>query len=1850
MKKITLLFLMFFGGLMYGQLSVSNVETTVQLVQNRLIGAGVVPTSITSYGVPGNLISQQAGYYTTNFNPTNLGLSSGVIMSTGKVTAAPGPNVANGTTTTPSNTSIGDADLQLLTTQTVKNVMVIEFDFVATGLELSFDYVFASEEYPEFVNSNFNDVFGFFLSGPGLAGPFSGNAQNIALVPNTNIPITINSVNNGFNNSGVSPQNSQYYVNNSNIGLNPSTFTGPTVTYDGFTKVLTAKATLQCGGNYHIKLAIGNVSDNQFDSAVFLNNFSIKPLVLLDNQNFAQNTGVCYGETVTISSGIPQGTNSFIWTKDGVVITEDVGTPPVAVPVNTPSLVVTNATPPLPSPPNPFGLSTTPSVYALVVKTDYGCTIAQDDITLAYLPEIPVGNPVDVNNCTLLPPPYTFNIDQTAAMIGSLNPADYIITYYNSSLADAENGVPTGIIADADLGSYTIAGNSATIWVRIDDLLSASGCVVVKPFTISSSPSPSGTIAYPNSPYCKGINTLQSVTATVTAGGVYSATPSGLNIDPTTGAVNPSLSTAGNYTVHYTLAASGNCPAFSPPPATVVINAVPLAPLVSSPSPYCQNTTALVLTATGTNLLWYSAASGGTGSVTAPIPSTATTGNTTYYVSQTVNGCESQRASIVVQVNAIPAAPGVASVPVTYCQNSAATALTATGSGLLWYSAATGGTGNATAPIPSTTTAGNTNYYVSQTASGCESSRSAITVTVYATPALPTVSAVPINYCKSETAVPLIATGSNLLWYTAATGGVGNATIPTPNTATVGSTTYYVSQTINGCEGPRASIVVNVNAIPSAPVVTTPLTYCQNVTAPALTSTGSGLLWYSAASGGVGNLTAPVPNTSVPGTTTYYVSQSNGGCESPRSAIVVNVNATPLAPITAPLTYCQNVSSLALTATGSNLLWYSTATGGTGNAIAPVPSTATAGNTSYYVSQTTSGCESARSAITVTVYATPLLPTVTSPIGYCKDAIANPLNATGSNLSWYTAATGGSANPTAPTPNTATVGNTTYYVSQTINGCEGPRASIVVNVNTVPLAPLVTTPLTYCQNESGVPALTAAGSALLWYSAATGGTGNTTAPVPNTSVPGTTTYYVSQTNGGCESPRSAISVNVNAAPSAPGVLPLNYCQNTTALRLTATGTNLLWYAAATGGSGNATAPSPQTASPGVTNYYVTQTVSGCESARSALAVTIYATPLLPITSTVNYCQDSSAAPLTATGFNLLWYTVAAGGTGTATAPIPNTATAGSTIYYVSQTINGCEGPRASITVNVSPTPAAPLANSPIVYCQNVNPTALTATGNNLRWYVAATGGMGNTVAPTPTTVTAGNTIYYVSQTNNGCESPRTPITVTILPLPTAPLIPASQITTYCQNTTATALTATGTNLLWYANATGGVGNSSAPTPSTTTPGVTTYYVSQTTNGCEGPRVGIPVTVYATPAFPTISNTTIGYCQNAIAVSLTATGSSLLWYTSATGGSGNTIAPIPSTTASGNTVYYVSQTISGCEGPRASIVVTITPTPTAPSATASIVYCQNTTASALTASGVNLLWYGSATGGTGNSIAPIPDTSVPGTTNYYVSQSTNGCESPRSQISVKVNAAPVPTLIAGSICVDENNIVIAPYRLDSGLDISLYSFEWFHITGTSAAPIANASLSAYSANVGGRYGVRATNRITGCVSDIISVNVSIAPAPTQINVVASEYFADDQRITVNVFPSGNYQYQLDNGAFQSLNIFVDVPPGSHIVTVKSECGQYPRTVYLMDFPRFFTPNGDGYNDTWNIFSLSGQAKAKIYIFDRFGKLMKEISPSGLGWDGTFNHQQMPSTDYWFIVNYEDENHVGKEFKSHFALKR
>ncbi len=250
------------------------------------------------------------------------------------------------------------------------------------------------------------------------------------------------------------------------------------------------------------------------------------------------------------------------------------------------------------------------------------------------------------------------------------------------------------------------------------------------------------------------------------------------------------------------------------------------------------------------------------------------------------------------------------------------------------------------------------------------------------------------------------------------------------------------------------------------------------------------------------------------------------------------------------------------------------------------------------------------------------------------------------------------------------------------------------------------------------------------------------------------------------------------------------------------------------------------------------------------------------------------------------------------------------------------------------------------------------------------------------------------------------------------------------------------------------------------------------------------------------------------------------------------------------------------------------------------------------------------------------------------------------ITIVVNKLPEPTPKDGIICYDTfNDVLISPYTITSGLSASQHTFQWFNEANVVVGTGAN-----YTAMEPGTYTVIAKRTSTGCSSAPVSVVVKPSE-PAVVTYTQTSNFSDFPVITVLAEGTGNYVYQLDNGSFQTSNVFTNVSSGTHVITVKdlNECGQTTQSVLVVNYPHYFTPNNDGANDTWNIRDLVTQSAARIAIYDRYGKLLTQISPSGAGWDGTFGGKMMPSTDYWFVVTYEEDN-VTKEFKAHFAMKR
>ena len=216
------------------------------------------------------------------------------------------------------------------------------------------------------------------------------------------------------------------------------------------------------------------------------------------------------------------------------------------------------------------------------------------------------------------------------------------------------------------------------------------------------------------------------------------------------------------------------------------------------------------------------------------------------------------------------------------------------------------------------------------------------------------------------------------------------------------------------------------------------------------------------------------------------------------------------------------------------------------------------------------------------------------------------------------------------------------------------------------------------------------------------------------------------------------------------------------------------------------------------------------------------------------------------------------------------------------------------------------------------------------------------------------------------------------------------------------------------------------------------------------------------------------------------------------------------------------------------------------------------------------------------------------------------------------------------------------KLDSGLINNLPSdFTYLWSTGETTQEIQINAPGTYSVTVTNANNCEKVRTITAIASNIATIeNIEVIDA------------SSNNTITVIASGEGDYEYAINNinGPYQDSNFFENIPPGLHTIFVrdKNNCGIVNQIVSVIGFPKFFTPNGDGYNDTWQVYgvNVAAQFESVIYIFDRYGKLLKQLSPQSMGWDGTFNGQDLPSNDYWFHVKLQD----GRVFKSHFTLKR
>jgi len=553
------------------------------------------------------------------------------------------------------------------------------------------------------------------------------------------------------------------------------------------------------------------------------------------------------------------------------------------------------------------------------------------------------------------------------------------------------------------------------------------------------------------------------------------------------------------------------------------------------------------------------------------------------------------------------------------------------------------------------------------------------------------------------------------------------------------------------------------------------------------------------------------------------------------------------------------------------------------------------------------------------------------------------------------------------------------------------------------------------------------------------------------------------------------------------------------------------------------------------------------------------------------------------------------------------------VYYIKiKTLNGCISSTFEVSINQPQSLANPEYTVIQPGCGTNGSITITTLASQYSFDNGATFGTSNTL----NNIIVG-TYFIKFKDASGCISGSSSVTILA-----APIIPSAPTVTVAQPANCTASTGTITvtsNALLY-SFDNGLTWSNNSTSGQLTPG--TYFIKIKNNFSGCPSLSTTAIINAPTGFLLAPSFTIVQpdCTTSTGtITITTLANQYSFDNGLTWSTNPTSLPLKP----GNYLLKIKDN-TGCESNSSVAVVSpfTNPTPTFNTIPA---FCAGTTAPVLPTTSLNGI------------VGTWSPTTVSNTTSgtYTFTPNAGQCvTSTPVQITITVNPLvtpafdPIPSFCAGTT---------APVLPTTSLN---------GIVGTwLPATVSNTTSSTYTF----------TPNAGQCVTSTpVQLVTTINPSSlTDFQWIVSEPFSSNPTITIIPNSSGNYLYQLDSGTPQTSNVFYNVSSGLHTVQVTdiNGCSDtiIKNDILIIDYPRFFTPNADGYNDTWNINDLYLQKNSKIYIYDRYGKLLKQIFPFQSGWDGKYNNNDMFSDDYWFVVEFEYNNTM-KLFKSHFTLKR
>jgi hypothetical protein len=657
--------------------------------------------------------------------------------------------------------------------------------------------------------------------------------------------------------------------------------------------------------------------------------------------------------------------------------------------------------------------------------------------------------------------------------------------YINSTISDSRANILVSIVdvANINASSSQIIFPSYTNFAVFDELVS----------TVNSD----------NQSICLG-EAISTISYQIAGQSVnVTGLPTGVNA----AFVNGILSIAGTPsafgTFNYSVAITG-CSALSQN-GTITVNDLS-APTAVSPQAFCSSTASIAdLNATGINIQWFNVPSGGT---VLPSNTLLTSGN---YYAQSISGvCESTLTAVAVSIGSSVSAP-VAASPQAFCSSTASIAnLIAIGTNIQWFNVPSGGTA-----LPSNTILTNGNYYAQSISGVCESTLTAVSVSIGSSVSAP-VAASPQAFCSSTASIAnLIATGTNIQWFNVPSGGTA---LPSNTILTNGN--YYAQSISGACQSALTSVAVSIGSSVAAPVASSPQIFCNAAsTIVNLIATGTNIQWFNVPSGGTA-----LPANTILTNGNYYAQSISGLCQSALTSVAVSIGSSVSAPVAvSPQIFCNVTSTISnLNATGTNIQWYNSSTGGSALAANAILS---AGN--YYAADVVNGCESTVRTLVAVAFNPTAAPQSTAQ-SFCSSAQATVQNlvAVGSSIQWYNVSVGGS-----PLPLSQILNSGIYYASATNGSCESiSRTATNVLIEQALSQAVISGNSAICLGQNGQ--LFASNPAGFWSTSSPNITVNTlTGLISSFSVGSSLLSYTLTGNVVCPAVVSAYSVAVIDIPS-----------------------------------------------------------------------------------------------------------------------------------------------------------------------------------------------------------------------------------------------------------------------------------------------------------------------------------------------------------------------------------------------------------------------------------------------------------------------------------------------------------------------------------------------------------------------------------------------------------------------------------------------------------------------------------------------------------------------------------------------